>query len=102
MHQVAGAFLRFSKCWRLDWTTNGGSTAIAESRFEDPEHCELFIMGYDLDEPSVLRAMDIETEFEDSETECEVCMVNHATGGNRDACASRTEGEPQAIGQEGN
>lgn len=79
-----------------------GSTTTTESHFEDFGHREVFVMEYDPDEPCVLRAWNTVTDSEDSETEHEVCMMDHVTGGSRDTCVLGTGGEPQAIGQEEN
>ena len=39
-----------------------GPTLTVESCFEDLGHCEVFVMGYDQDEPRVLQEWDTELE----------------------------------------
>ena len=46
-----------------------GSTATSKSRYKDPNHCEVFIMGYNPDETGVLQVWDAELEFEGSEAQ---------------------------------
>ena len=75
---------------------------LAHARIEEPDRHEVFIIGYDPNEPSVLRTWDTMTESKDSKTEHKVCMEDHEMGGSRDAYVLGTGGEPQAIDQEGN
>ena len=78
------------------------STATTESRAEDPDHREVFVMGYHLDEPRVLQAWDTELESKSFETQCKVYMVDHTAGGTTGLNASNTGGETPALRPEEN
>ena len=51
-------------------------------------------MAYDPNEPDVLQAWDTESEFEDSESEREVCMVVHTVRAHNNARVAEIGGEP--------
>ena len=78
------------------------SMTIVESHSKDPNHRDVFVMGYHSDEPGVLQAWDTEPESGNSETQREVCMVAHSAKGARGPHASNTGGEPPALRPEGN
>ena len=46
-----------------------GSMATTESHSEDPGCHEVFVMGYDPDEPGVLKELDTEPEFKGFEAQ---------------------------------
>ena len=54
-----------------------GSMATAEFRYKDPSHHEVFVMGYDPDEPRVLHVWDTKSESKSSKTQREVCKAGH-------------------------
>ena len=78
------------------------STATVQSHSKDPRHYVVFVMGYDPDEPGVLHVRDAKSKPKSSKTQREVCMADHAAGGNKGPRISGTISEPQALRLGGN
>ena len=71
-----------------------GSMVTVESQSEDPSHREVFVMGYNPDEPGVLQEWDTESDSKGSEAQREVCMIVYEPGGSGGSRVSGVDNDP--------